>query len=367
MRKQVLSCLPCNAAQAHTPPVPLKPNLLPDRPWQRLPADFKGPIEGRYYLHVIIDQYFKYPEVDLVTSTSFKKLKPVLDRVFATHGFPETVTTDNSPPYSSYEMEKYAKAKGFRLTPVTPDDPQCNGFVESFVKVMCKLLHTAVSENKDPKTELLHYRATPHSATGRSPAELLFNCKLQTKLPQIFTVKEYDDLKDMRERHDEKRLKQKKHFDIHKRARTKNIAVGDKVLIRQNKTTLKPPIDPLPYTVTEVNGNRVFAQRSDGTTRIRDKNNLKKLKDRPVNLIPTWEKYQPTFCTDYTELDIEGNFWKSAADATTGADTLNAAELPKAVGTDQHQTNSESSNEPALFEVNEEAAARMEALLHAAD
>ena len=375
MKKQVLSyvesCLPCNAAQAYTPPVPLEPNLLPHRPWQRLHADFKGPIEGRYYLHVIIDQYFKYPEVDLVTSTSFKKLKPVLDRVFATHRFPEAVTTGNDPRYSSYEMEKYAKAKGFRLTPVTPDDPQCNGFLESFVKVMCKLLHTAVSENEDPKTELynylLHYRATPHRTTGRSPAELLFNRKLQTKLPQIFTVRECDDLKDMRERHDEMRLKQKKYFDIHKCAKTKNIAVGDKVLIWQNKTTLKPPFDASPYTVTEVNGNRVLAQRHDGSTRIRDKNNLKKLKDRPVNLIPTWEKYQPTFCTDYTKLDIEGNFWKSAADATTGADTLHAAELPEAVGTDQHQTHSESSNEPALFEVNEEAAARMEALLHAAE
>ena len=91
-------------------------------------------------------------------------------------------------------MEKHAKEKGFRLTPVTPDDPQCNGFMENFVKLMCKLLHTAASENKDPKTELynypLHYRATPHSTTGRSPAELLFNCKLQTKLPQISTVKE---------------------------------------------------------------------------------------------------------------------------------------------------------------------------------
>ena len=139
------------------------------------------------------------------------------------------------------------------------------------------------------------------------------------------------------------------------------------MLIGQNKTTLKPPFDPSPYTVTEVNSNRVLTQKRDGSTRIRDKNNLMKLKDRPVNLIPTWEKYQPTFCTDYTELDMEGNFWKSAADATTSADTLHAAELPEAVGTDQHQTNSESSNEPALFEVNEEAAARMEALLHAAE
>ena len=99
MSKQFLSyvegCLPCNAAQAHTPPIPLEPNLLPDRPCQRLHADFKGPIKGKYYLHVIINRYSKYPEVNLVTSTSSKKLKPVLDRVFVIHSYPETVTTDN--------------------------------------------------------------------------------------------------------------------------------------------------------------------------------------------------------------------------------------------------------------------------------
>ena len=100
MRKQVLrfveSCFPCSASQAHTPSIPVEPNLLLDRPWQRLHVDFNFPIEGKYYLHVITDQYSKYPEVDLVTSTSLKKvLKPVLDDVFATHGYPETVTTDS--------------------------------------------------------------------------------------------------------------------------------------------------------------------------------------------------------------------------------------------------------------------------------
>ena len=87
-----MSCFLCNAARAHTPPFLLEPNLLPDRPWQRLHTDFKGPIKGKYYLHVIIDQYSKHLEGDLVTCTSFKKLKPVLDLVFATHGYPETVT-----------------------------------------------------------------------------------------------------------------------------------------------------------------------------------------------------------------------------------------------------------------------------------
>ena len=117
-----------------------------------------------------------------------------------------------------HKLEKYAKEKGFRLTPVTPDDPQCNGFMENFVKLMCKFLNTAASENKDPKTEpynyLLHYRATSYSMAAHSQAEL----RLQTKLPQIFIVKEDDDLKNSRECHDETRLQRKKYSDIHKHA-----------------------------------------------------------------------------------------------------------------------------------------------------
>ena len=115
----------------HTQIVPLEPNLLPDKPWQRLHTDFKGPNEGKYDLDVIIDQYSKYPEVDLVTPMSFTKLKLVPDHVFATDGYPATVAADNGPPYPSYEMEKYAKEKGLRLTPVTSDGPQCDGFMEN--------------------------------------------------------------------------------------------------------------------------------------------------------------------------------------------------------------------------------------------
>ena len=124
VKSYVESCLGCNSASIYTTPVPLQPNLLPDRPWQKLHADFKGPIGSQYYLHIMIDQYSKYPEVDVVTSTSFKKLRPILDRVFATHGIPETVTSDNGPPYTSHDIKMYAAEKGFSLTPVSPEDPQ---------------------------------------------------------------------------------------------------------------------------------------------------------------------------------------------------------------------------------------------------
>ena len=80
----VSSCISCNSASSDTPPVPLEPNLLQQGPLQNLHGDFKGPIVGSYYLHVVIDRYSKYPEVGILKSTSFKKFQSVLDRIFNT-------------------------------------------------------------------------------------------------------------------------------------------------------------------------------------------------------------------------------------------------------------------------------------------
>ena len=117
MRKAVLdyvqSCIACLSAIPRNTPVPLEPNLLPERAWQNLHADFKGPIGGQYYFHVLIDQFSKYPEVDILPSTIFKKLRPKLARIFSAQGIPEKVTADNGPPYPSHDMSKYASEMGF--------------------------------------------------------------------------------------------------------------------------------------------------------------------------------------------------------------------------------------------------------------
>ncbi len=72
-------------------------------------------------MHTTIDQFSKVPEVDIVKSTRYDKLTPVLDRVFATHGVPEEFSSDNGAPYSGGEMRRYAKEIGLNLTPVSPD------------------------------------------------------------------------------------------------------------------------------------------------------------------------------------------------------------------------------------------------------
>ena len=60
--------MPCQAAQARTETEPLKPTEFPEGPWQELHADYKGPIGKDWYLHVLSDQYSKFPVVNVVKS-----------------------------------------------------------------------------------------------------------------------------------------------------------------------------------------------------------------------------------------------------------------------------------------------------------
>ena len=121
MAKQyVESCIPCLAAIPSTPQVPITATDLPDRSWQHMHADFKGPIGGSYYLRTIINKYSKYSVVEVCKSTSWEVMRPMLDRAMGMLGIVDSMTTDNGPPYNSHEFTKYAKAMWFRHRKCTP-------------------------------------------------------------------------------------------------------------------------------------------------------------------------------------------------------------------------------------------------------
>ena len=86
-----------------------------------------------------------------------------------------------------------------------------------FMKQLVKAVKSAHYENKDWKREmfkfLLNYRATPHSTTGKSPSELLYNRKIQTKLPQV-TVENESSLHQEVKKRDEMLKKNQKCHDV---------------------------------------------------------------------------------------------------------------------------------------------------------
>ena len=106
VHKLVSTCRPCLAAVPGTQKEPLKPTMLPDGAWQQVHADYKGPIGRKYYLLTFIDQYSKYPVVEVCENTSWDKMEPQLDRVTGLLGNMEVLITDGGPPYSSHEFKK---------------------------------------------------------------------------------------------------------------------------------------------------------------------------------------------------------------------------------------------------------------------
>ena len=82
------------------------------------------------------------------------------------------------------------------------------------------------------------------------------------------------------------------------------------MLIKQQKTTIKPPFDPILYDVTEVKGSQVTARRGD-KTRIRSRAKVKLLKKRPEHLVTDWSKLETQLGEeedeeDYTFINLSG-------------------------------------------------------------
>ena len=278
---KVNGCLACQAATYTPTRDPLKPTPLPERAWQRVAADFWGPLPTGEHLLVVIDEYSRYPEVEICSGTSSKTVIPHLDKIFATHGIPEVIKTDGGPPFNGYEFKQYVNWLGVSHRIVSPEDPEANGLAESFMKMLKKTWCTAHTERKNPKQELYRmlrqYRATPHCSTQQAPAEVLFNRPYKTRLPEYVrptspTAKE----KTMQEAEAHAKQRQKQWKDRARNVMPHKIEVGDEVLLQQQAGKARPKYDPRSYKVIEVTGTQITARRGERVMR-RDAQKFKKV------------------------------------------------------------------------------------------
>ncbi|CAB4025205.1 Phthiocerol synthesis polyketide synthase type I, partial [Paramuricea clavata] len=186
----------CNTSQAvgqANLPEPLRMIEMPELPWRTVHIDFYGPLPSSECLLVAVDRYSRFPEVEIVHSTRASTVIPKLDKMFSVHGIPDTIISDNGPPFNGDEYARYLKALGIQAKFSTPYWPQGNATVERFMRPLGKALKTATLEGRPWKQELnrflLQYRTTPHCTTRVPPSELLFNRLIKGKLPLINSKK----------------------------------------------------------------------------------------------------------------------------------------------------------------------------------
>ena len=277
-------CIPCQAVGKQTTPEPLAMTDMPTGPWEIVHLDFYGPLLSGDYLLVVIDRYSRFPEVEIVKSTKASVVIPKLDKIFATHGIPNTVKTDNGPPFNGEEYSRYLTALGITPKFSTPLWPQGNAEAERFMQPLGKTLRTAKAENRPWQQELnrflLQYRTTPHSTTGVSPAELLFNRTVKGKLPILQKRSILNRHREARQNEASKKEYHKRYADSRRNTKKSAIKVGDCVLVRQQRRDkLTPYFNEVPYTVTHRHHSRITARNKNGHTITRNVSHFKLIRN----------------------------------------------------------------------------------------
>ena len=160
----VKKCCPCQIATPEPSRETLKMTQLPCGPWHQVSVDFCE-VAGLYVL-VVIHDYPRFPDIEIVHSTAAKAVIPKLDRIFAAYGVPEFVKTYNGPSFNGHEFAQFADYRGFVFQKFTPLWPEANGEVEMFMRSFVKVLHTTTNWKQQMYQFLHNYRVTPHSNTG---------------------------------------------------------------------------------------------------------------------------------------------------------------------------------------------------------
>ena len=176
LKEWIEKCSFCqrDSRQQHTEP--LRPSVLPERPWTKIGMDLCL-FEGKDYL-IMIDYFSRWIEIinleDATRSTLVRKVKTI----FASWGIPEVIRSDNGPQFMSTVFKEFALEYGFSHTTSDPYYPQGNGAAERAVQTAKRIL-----KQGDLSLALMTYRATVIETTGCSPVQLMMGRNTRTRLP----------------------------------------------------------------------------------------------------------------------------------------------------------------------------------------
>ena len=159
----------------------------------------------------------------VTTATSTMTIEH-LRSIFATHGLPEMLVTDNGSVFTSEEFRTFTKQNGIHYSTSAPYHPASNGLAERTIQTFKNFMKKCTDGSIEASISriLLHYRVTPQTTTGISPAEMLMGRHPRSRLDLL--------IPDISSKVKHRQRSQKHYHD--KRSKHCPIQVGDTVLVR---------------------------------------------------------------------------------------------------------------------------------------
>ncbi|GBN29578.1 Uncharacterized protein K02A2.6 [Araneus ventricosus] len=188
----VKSCKDCSSVKHSPAKAPLNHWDLPINNWDRIHIDYAGPFQGFHYL-IAVDAKSRWVEIKVLQRSPNSEITmKLLNEIFATHGYPLVMVSDNASilnesneksSISNEEFKYFSCTIGIKQKFIAPGHPATN------VQTLKDKLKLMTSENLSIhlKVQRIHfrYRATPLT-NGKSPAEMYLNQKIQIKLDAMF-------------------------------------------------------------------------------------------------------------------------------------------------------------------------------------
>lgn len=190
IEEQISKCRVCQLMQNNAREENLIAWPKTENIWQRVHVDFFH-FRGKSFL-LIVDSKSKWLDVHLMNQgTDVNKTVEKLKITFALLGIPNSIVSDNGPPFNSAEFQRFCQLNGIIPLKSPPYHPQSNGIAERHVATVKNSLFKYLMEGSTLTLEqqvvnfLFSYRNTPSSITGMSPNEFLFRFKPRTRLDML--------------------------------------------------------------------------------------------------------------------------------------------------------------------------------------
>lgn len=238
---------------------------VPHRPYYKVGTDLLD-YEGKSYI-VVTDYFSNYPEVVALQSTSSKAVISFLKTVFARHGVPCELFSDNGPQFSGCEFAAFAKDWGFQHITSSPTYLKSNGLAESSVKTVKSMMKKAQDRDDFQKSLLIYWSAPLQN--GLSPAQMLMGRRIRSNLPVSEDLLTPKSAHKVRQAKKEQKVKQKQ---LHDRT-AKHMPMlkpGDTVHLRDISTgtwrlkgQVTEEVAPRSYRIQMENGLSLRRNRTD--------------------------------------------------------------------------------------------------------
>jgi len=256
----VQGCDTCRTLDPKQQKEPLINHDIPDRPWAKIGTDIMTIKEADYL--VTVDYFSDFIEIDRLDEKTGKEIIKKLKIHMARYGIPDTLVSDNGPPFGSRDFQSFSRKYEFDHVTSSPGYPQSNGKAESAVKIAKTLIKKAQKSGEDPYIALLDYRNTPTAGMNSSPVQRLMSRRTKTLLPTSKPLLKPEIIEDVLVKKEAKKKTQSKYYN-RKTKKLSELHSGDPVKVQSLKKydpewqdgTVERRVDIRSYDVRLEDGN----------------------------------------------------------------------------------------------------------------